>query len=99
MAIDQTAVALDIAARAVQQATILVEALEELEDILTHATQAGVSMVSFDAAITDPNSSVKHTDGATINKLAIIIPALQTWLNATSTGGTTYKQVLYKLRQ
>lgn len=97
MAIDQTAVALDIAARAVQQATILVEALEELEDILTHATQAGISLTTYDTAL--GTSSVKHTDGATINKLATIIPALQTYLNTTSTGGTTYKQVLYKLRQ
>jgi hypothetical protein len=97
MAIDQTNVALDIAARAVQQATALLEAFEELEDILTHATQAGINMTSFDAALAE--SSVKHTDGATINKLAVIIPALQTYLNGTSTGGTTYKQVLYKLRQ
>lgn len=97
MAIDQTNVALDIAAKAVQEATKLTEALEELEDILTHATQAGISMTAFDVAIGE--SSVKHTDGATINKLAVIIPALLTYLNATSTGGTTYKQVLYKLRQ
>lgn len=97
MAIDQTNVALDIAAKAVQQATNLVEALEELESVLNHATQAGVSMVNFDAALA--TSSVKHTDGATINKLAVLIPALQTFLNSTSTGGTTYKQVLYKLRQ
>lgn len=97
MAIDQTNVALDIAAKAVQQATNFIEALEELEDILTHATAAGISMVAYDAALGE--SSVKHTDGATINKLAVLIPALLTYLNATSTGGTTYKQVLYKLRQ
>lgn len=97
MAIDQTNVALDIAARAVEQATNLVEALEELEDILSHATAAGISMVNYDAAIGE--SSVKHTDGATINKLAVLVPALLTYLNATSTGGTTYKQILYKLRQ
>lgn len=97
MAIDQTNVALDLAAKAVQQATNLVEALEELESVLNHATQAGISMVNFDTALAA--SSVKHTDGATINKLANLIPALQTFLNSTSTGGTTYKQVLYKLRQ
>lgn len=97
MAIDQTNVALDIAAKAVQEATKLTEALEELEDILTHATAAGITMVNYDAAI--EASSVKHTDGATINKLAVLVPALLTYLNATSTGGTTYKQVLYKLRQ
>lgn len=97
MAIDQTNVALDIASKAVQQSTNFVEALEELEDILTHATAAGISMVNYDAAIGE--SSVRHTDGATINKLAVLVPALLTYLNATSTGGTTYKQVLYKLRQ
>lgn len=97
MAIDQTNVALDIAARAVQHTTSFLEALEELESVLNHATQAGISMVNFDAALA--TSSVKHTDGATINKLAVLIPALQTFLNSTSTGGTTYKQVLYKLRQ
>lgn len=97
MAIDQTNVALDIASKAVQGATNLLEALEELEDILTHATAAGISMVNYDAALAE--SSVKHTDGATINKLAVLVPAVLTYLNATSTGGTTYKQVLYKLRQ
>lgn len=97
MAIDQTNVALDIASKAVQASTNLLEALEELEDILTHATAAGISMVAYDAAIGE--SSVKHTDGATINKLAVLVPALLTYLNATSTGGTTYKQILYKLRQ
>ena len=96
MAIDQTSVALDIAARAVQQATTFIEAFEELEDILTHATQAGITMTNFDAALVE--SSVKHTDGATINKLATIIPSLQTALGASSVGGTTYKQVFYKLR-
>lgn len=97
MAIDQTNVALDIASKAVQGATKFLEALEELEDILTHATAAGISMVNYDPALAE--SSVRHTDGATINKLAVLVPALLTYLNATSTGGTTYKQVLYKLRQ
>lgn len=97
MAIDQTNIALDIASRACQQATNFVEALEELEDILTHATAAGISMVAYDAAIAE--SSIKHTDGATINKLATILPALLTYLSGTSVSGTTYKQVLYKLRQ
>jgi hypothetical protein len=96
MAIDQTNVALTIADKAVQQTTLFVEALEELEDILTQATQAGISMTNFDAALA--TSSVRHVDGATINKLAVIIPALQTFLNGTSTGGTTYKQALYKIR-
>lgn len=97
MAIDQTDVALNIASKAVQASTNLLEALEELEDILTHATAAGISMVAYDGAISE--SSVKHTDGATINKLAVLVPAVLTYLNATSTGGTTYKQILYKLRQ
>lgn len=96
MAIDQTNIALKIADEAVQNATRLIDALEELEDILTHATQAGINMTAFDDALA--SSSVKHTDGATINKLAVIIPALQTWLNAQSASGMTYKQVLYKLR-
>lgn len=97
MAIDQTNVALDIAVRAVQNATAFIEAFEELENLLTHATEAGVNMVSYDAALA--TSSVKHVDGATINKLAVLVPALKTYLNATSVTGTTYKQVLYKLRQ
>jgi predicted peroxiredoxin len=96
MAINQTNVALTIADKAVQQTTLFLEAFEELEDILTQATQAGVSMTDYDAALA--TSSVKHVDGATINKLAVIIPALQTFLNGTSTGGTTYKQALYKIK-
>lgn len=96
MAIDQTNVALTIADKAVQSTTQFLEAFEELEDILTQATQAGISMVNFDAALS--TSSVKHVDGATINKLAVIIPALQTWLAGQSTGGTTYKQALYKIK-
>lgn len=96
MAIDQTTVALTIADKAVQQTTLLLEAFEELEDILTQAQQAGISMTNFDAALS--TSSVKHVDGVTINKLAVIIPALQTFLNGTSTGGTTYKQALYKIK-
>lgn len=94
--IDQTNVALTIADKAVQQTTIFLEAFEELEDILTQATQAGVNMTAFDAALAE--SSIKHVDGATINKLGVIIPALQTFLNGTSTGGTTYKQALYKIK-
>lgn len=96
MAINQENVALDIAAKAVQETTKFIEAFEELEDILTQATQAGISMVNFDAALAE--SSVKHVDGATINKLGVIIPALQTWLAGQSTGGTTYKQALYKIK-
>jgi predicted peroxiredoxin len=96
MAINQTNVALTIADKAVQQTTLLLEAFEELEDILTQATQAGVIMTDYDAALA--TSAVKHVDGATINKLAIIVPALQTFLNGTSTGGTTYKQALYKIK-
>ncbi len=96
MAIDQTNVALDIAAKAVDQTTRFLEAFEELEDILLQATQAGINMTSFDAALAE--SSVRHVDGATINKLAVVIPALQTFLNGTSTGGTTYKQALYKIK-
>lgn len=96
MAIDQTNVALTIADKAVQQTTIFLEAFEELEDILLQATQAGINMTSFDAALA--TSSVKHVDGATINKLAVIIPALQTFLQNTSVTGTTYKQALYKIK-
>lgn len=96
MAIDQTNVALTIADKAVHQTTLFLEAFEELEDILMQATQAGISMTNYDAALAA--SSVKHVDGATINKLAVIIPALQTWLAGQSTGGTTYKQALYKIR-
>lgn len=96
MTIDQTNVALTIADKAVQQTTIFLEAFEELEDVLTQATQAGINMALFDDAFA--NSSIKHVDGATINKLATIIPALQTFLNGTSVGGTTYKQALYKIK-
>lgn len=96
MAIDQTNVALGIADKAVQGVTQFLEAFEELEDVLTQATQAGINMTLFDAALAE--SSIKHVDGVTINKLGVIIPALQTYLNATSTGGTTYKQALYKIK-
>lgn len=96
MAIDQTNVALTIADKAVQQTTIFLEAFEELEDILAQATNAGITMTNYDAAL--ENSSIKHVDGATINKLGVIIPALQTFLTGTSTGGTTYKQALYKIK-
>lgn len=96
MAIDQTNVALTIADKAVQQTTLFLEAFEELEDILSQATNAGINMTSFDAALSA--SSVKHVDGATINKLAVIIPALKTFLTGASTGGTTYTQALYKIK-
>jgi predicted peroxiredoxin len=96
MAIDQTNVALTIADKAVQQTTQFLEAFEELEDILNQATQAGINMTNFDAALA--TSSVKHVDGATINKLAAIIPALQTFLASNSVTGTTYKQALYKIK-
>ena len=96
MAIDQTNVVLTIADKAVQNVTQFLEAFEELEDILTQATQAGINMTNFDEALA--NSSIKHVDGATINKLGVIIPALQTFLAGTSTGGTTYKQALYKIK-
>jgi predicted peroxiredoxin len=96
MAIDQTNVALTIADKAVQNVTQLLEAFEELEDVLTQATQAGINMTLFDAVLAE--SSLKHVDGATINKLAAIIPALQTFLQNTSVNGTTYKQSLYKIK-
>jgi hypothetical protein len=96
MAIDQTNVALTIADKAVQNVTQLLEAFEELEDILTQATQADINMTLFDEALA--NSSIKHVDGATINKLGVIIPALQAYLNGTSVTGTTYKQALYKIK-
>lgn len=96
MAIDQTQVALTIADKTVQATTQFLEAFEELEDLLTQATQAGINMANFDAALA--TSSVKHVDGAAINKLAVIVPALQTYLAGQSTGGTTYKQALYKIK-
>jgi predicted peroxiredoxin len=96
MATDQTNIALTIADKAVQNVTQLLEAFEELEDVLTQATQAGINMIAFDEALA--SSSVKHVDGATINKLAVIIPALQTFLTGQSVTGTTYKQALYKIR-
>lgn len=96
MTIDQTNVALKIADEAVQNVTRFLDAFEELEDVLTQATQAGINMTSFDEALA--NSSVKHVDGATINKLGVIVPALQTWLAGQSTGGITYKQALYKIK-
>jgi len=96
MAIDQTNVALTIADKAVQQTTLLLEAFEELEDMLTQTTQAGINMTAFDAALAE--SSIKHVDGATINKLGVIVPALQTFLAGTSTGGTTYRQALYRIK-
>jgi predicted peroxiredoxin len=96
MATDQTNIALTIADKAVQNVTQFLEAFEELEDVLTQATQAGINMTAFDEALA--NSSVKHVDGATINKLAVIIPALQAFLTGQSVTGTTYKQALYKIR-
>lgn len=96
MAIDQTNVALTIADKAVQGVTQFLEAFEELEDVLTQATQAGINMTAYDDAL--GASSIKHVDGATVNRLAVIIPGLQTFLNGTSTGGMTYKQALYKIK-
>lgn len=81
MTINQTDVALTIADEAVQAVTQFLEAFEELEDALTHATNAGINMTNFDAAL--ENSSIKHVNGETINKLGAIIPALKTWLGGS----------------
>lgn len=97
MTINQTDVALTLADEAVQAVTQFVEAFEEMEDVLAHATNAGINMISFDVAL--ENSSVKHVDGATINKLGAIIPALRTWLGAQSVTGTTYLQALHKIKK
>lgn len=96
MAINQTNVALGIADSAVQNVTRFLEAFEELEDALVQATQAGINMTDYDGALAD--SSIKHVDGATVNRLAVIVPALQTFLQNTSVGGVTYKQALYKMK-
>jgi len=96
MAINQTNVALNIASKTVQSTTQFLEAFEELEDLLTQATQAGINMVTYDADLAV--SDVRHVDGATINKLATIIPALQTWLAGQTVSGATYKAALYKIR-
>jgi len=97
MTINQTDVALTIADEAVQAVTRFVEAFEEMEDALTHATNAGINMTNFDAAL--EVSSIKHVDRATINKLGTIIPALKTWLAGQSVTGTTYLQALYKIKK
>lgn len=97
MTINQTSVALTIADEAVQAVTQFLEAFEEMEAALTHATNAGINMTNFDAAL--EKSSISHVDGATINKLGTIIPALKTWLGAQSVKGTTYLQALYKIKK
>jgi len=96
MAIDQTNVALTIADKMVHNATQLLDAFEEMEDLLTHALKADINMVDYDEALA--NSSIKHVDGATINKMAAVIPGIKTFLAGTSTGGQTYETILYKLR-
>lgn len=97
MTINQTSVALTIADEAVQAVTQFLEAFEEMEDALTHATSAGINMTLFDAAL--EASSISHVDGATINKLGTIVPALKTWLGTQSVTGTTYLQALYKIKK
>lgn len=94
---DKTNQALKIAGAVSVQAALFLNAKERLNDLLTYATETGLNMADYDASFAAAEE-LKHMDGLTINKLAVIIPALNAWLEGQSTGGTTYSEVLYSLR-
>ena len=99
MAINQTKIALDLAQRSVQHATGLIASLEQMELILEHGLRAGISFVAFDDDIA-AMETVQHVNGATLNKLlAIVVPAIRTFLETETVTGETYEVLIYKARR
>lgn len=100
MAIDQTNVALDIAAKGVTNASKIQNALEEMEDLLAWGLDAGLSLANYDDDLAAA-PELQHVDGATLNTLfGTVIPAVIAFLDAeTTAGGDTYTEVIQRARR
>ena len=98
MAINQENVALDIASQLVATAGNLINAVEEFTDLLAWALDAGINMTDHDAAL-EASGELQHVDGATINRLATLIPALNTHLDTNTIATLTSREWLQKIRR
>jgi hypothetical protein len=100
MAINQESIGLDIASRAVVAAGNLSDALSELNGLLAWATGANISVLDQFNAAFEASGELRHVSGATLEKLVgVVAPALQTYLEATSSGGETYRQIIDRSRR
>lgn len=99
MAIDQTAVALDIAARGVTLAGQLQQTVEQLNDLLTWGLAAGLDLTQYNEQFA-ASSELKHVDGATLNQLfAVVAPGVKAYLDATELNGVDYMTIIHKARR
>lgn len=100
MPINQQNIGLDIASRAVNAAGNLQAAIAELNELLDWATGAGLTdLDQFNAAF-EAHGELQHVDGATLEKLvAVVAPALESYLADTMSGEETYKEIIDKSRR
>lgn len=102
MAIELSNIAVDITRSLVTEINNLVAGLVSLEDLNDFAVDAGIT--TFATYETEIQAEYAHLDGAKVNQvLGVILPELNTWLNAqTVTGGdyagATYAAMLNKVR-
>lgn len=98
MAINKENVALDIASRLVSTSSDLMNAVEEFTDLLDWATDAGINMANHNTAF-ESSPELQHVDGATLNKLATIIPALVSHLDTNLVTGVSSGAWLQQIRR
>ena len=99
MAIDQTNIALDIAAKGVANAGNIQNALEEMSDLLEWGLAAGISLANFDDDLAG-SPELQHVDGLTLNQLfGTVIPGVIAYLDANEVNGSTYAEIIQKARR
>jgi uncharacterized protein (DUF849 family) len=97
MAVVQTQIALDIAERTVQKVTQLLNILNEIEEEMEHAAEAGLNFNNFDTDFA-ATTALQHIDGSVLNKLKNnISPDLRTYLETTLSGAKSYLKILYEI--
>jgi hypothetical protein len=79
--IDQSAKALNIAADVMVFTNNMMQALEGLISLEAERSTAGITLASFDSAITNINAATKHASGADYQASLTSAAALKVWLD------------------
>lgn len=102
MAVDQTAIALDITSRVVDKVTRLLNTIDEIEEEVRHADEAGINFNNFDTDFAE-SGELKHIDGSLINKLKNDVfgdaAGVRNFLSTTDSGSKSYEKILYEIRR
>jgi hypothetical protein len=101
---DQTEIVKYLATEIVEQASALMNALEEFENATDWRTDANIAFTDYEDLIAG-TANLCHAEGAHYNKISgVIVPDLIAYLEATTISGgplngENYKEVLQQVRR